>query len=410
MTKKKIAIIGAGAAGCFCAVNIAEQNPDYEIFIYEAGLTPMHKLSLTGGGRCNLTNTFENVENLSKIYPRGDKFLRSLFYNFNHENTVEWFENHGVKLYAQNDGRVFPKSNKAMEIVEKLSSLMNKYGVWTFTGKKLSSIEKDDSEKFSLTFSNGEKSPEKFDSVIVTTGGMSNSPLMESLKKLGVEIIDPVPSLFSLKIKSNVLTSLMGATVENASVMIAGEKFKAEGGLLITHFGFSGPAILKLSSFAARFLKENNYKCDLSINWLNESEDVVNQEINNLIKKNQNKNILSAHPRNFTNRLWEFLVSRAEIQKDKKFSELGKKNVNKLVNILTSDVYHVSGRGQFKDEFVTAGGVSLKSVNTKTLESKTCKNLFFAGEVLDIDAVTGGFNLQAAWTTAKTVAENFTAS
>lgn len=259
-------------------------------------------------------------------------------------------------------------------------------------------------------FSNGEKSLEEFNSVIVTTGGMSNSPLMESLKNLGVEIIEPVPSLFSLKIKSNVLTSLMGATVDNASVMIAGEKFRSEGGLLITHFGFSGPAVLKLSSFAARFLKDSNYKCDLAVNWLNENEDTAFQLVNCLIKKNQNKNILSAHPKNFTNRLWEFLVSRAEIPADKKFSELGKKNLNKLVNVLTSDIYHVSGRGQFKDEFVTAGGVSLKSVNTKTLESKAVKNLFFAGEVLDIDAVTGGYNLQAAWTTAKTVAENFTAS
>ncbi|MBR6297942.1 MAG: aminoacetone oxidase family FAD-binding enzyme [Candidatus Gastranaerophilales bacterium] len=410
MPKKKIAIIGAGAAGCFCAVNIAEQTTDYEIFMYDAGLTPMHKLSLTGGGRCNLTNTFENAENLTKIYPRGDKLLRSLFYNFNHENTIEWFENHDIKLYAQDDGRIFPKSNKAAEIVDKLYFLMNKYGVWTFTGKKLSLIEKTSNEKFSLTFSNGEKCLEQFDYVIVATGGLSNSPLMESLKKLGIEIIEPVPSLFSLKVKSNILTSLMGATATNASVMIAGEKFRSEGGLLITHFGFSGPAVLKLSSYAARFLKENNYKCDLAINWLNESEDVVFQLINELIKKNRNKNILSSHPKNFTNRLWEFLISRAEIQKDKKFSELGKKHLNKLVNILTSDIYHVSGRGQFKDEFVTAGGVSLKSLNHKTLESKTVKNLFFAGEVLDIDAITGGYNLQAAWTTAKTVAENFTVS
>ena len=410
MGKKKIAIIGIGAAGCFCAVNIAEQTTDYEIFMYDAGLTPMHKLSLTGGGRCNLTNTFENAENLTKIYPRGDKLLRSLFYNFNHENTIEWFENHDIKLYAQDDGRIFPKSNKAAEIVDKLYFLMNKYGVWTFTGKKLSLIEKTSNEKFSLTFSNGEKCLEQFDYVIVATGGLSNSPLMESLKKLGIEIIEPVPSLFSLKVKSNVLTSLMGATATNASVMIAGEKFRSEGGLLITHFGFSGPAVLKLSSYAARFLKENNYKCDLAINWLNESEDVVFQLINELIKENRNKNILSSHPKNFTNRLWEFLISRAEIQKDKKFSELGNKHLNKLVNILTSDIYHVSGRGQFKDEFVTAGGVSLKSLNHKTLESKTVKNLFFAGEVLDIDAITGGYNLQAAWTTAKTVAENFTVS
>jgi hypothetical protein len=403
---KKIAVIGAGAAGCFSAVNIIEQNPDYEIFIYESGLTPLHKLSLTGGGRCNLTNTFENAENLSKIYPRGDKLMRSLFYVFNHENTIEWFENHGIKLYAQADGRIFPKSDKALEIVGRLLDILNKNGVWIFTGKKVSSVKTADGF-FGLEFSDGTESAENFDSVIVTTGGMSNSPLMESLKNLGHEIIEPAPSLFSLKIKSNVLTALMGASVENASVMIAGEKFRAEGGLLVTHFGFSGPAVLKLSSFAARFLKDCNYKCDISINWLNESEDAVFQAVDELIKKNRNKNVVSAHLRNFTSRLWEFLLSRAEIPAERKFSELGKKNVNKLVNILTSDVYHVSGRGQFKDEFVTAGGVSLKSVNPKTLESKTVKNLFFAGEVLDVDAVTGGFNLQAAWTAGYTVAGNF---
>lgn len=407
MIKRKIAVVGAGAAGCFCAVNIAEQNPDCEIFIYESGLTPLHKLSLTGGGRCNLTNTFENVESLSKVYPRGDKFLKSLFYVFDHEKTMEWFENHGVELYSQEDARVFPRSNKAMEIVENLLGKLRKYGVWIFTGKKVSEILKDEGGKFSLLFSNGEETSEHFDSLIVTIGGMSRSPLMESLKKIGVEIIAPVPSLFSFKVKSNVLTSLMGASVENASVMIAGQKFRAEGGLLITHFGFSGPAVLKLSSCAARFLFENNYKCDILINWLNESENSVIEEINTLIKKNPQKTLQAVRPKNFTKRLWEFLLNRMEIPSERKYSELGKKNVNKMVSVLTSDVYHVSGRGQFKDEFVTSGGVKLSSINPKTLESKTVENLFFAGEVLDIDAVTGGFNLQAAWTTGFVVAQNF---
>lgn len=404
MIKKKIAIIGAGASGCFAAINIAEKNKNVEITIFESG-TPLHKLSLTGAGRCNITNTFETDLPMIKFYPRGDKLLKNLFYTFNKYNTIEWFENHGIKLYAQNDGRVFPTSNKAIDVVNLLLNTIKKYNI-KIKNFNVETIEKNSENKFKLLLSNKEYFSETFDYVIVSIGGTSNNALKQLLKNFDIEINTLVPSLFSFKIKSNVLTALSGLSVENVSVAIAGEKFKSEGGLLITHFGMSGPAILKLSSYAAIFLAENNYKCNLIVNWLNSSEQDILLIINNLIKQNGNKNVISAHPKYFTKRLWEFIVNRAEISAETKYNQLGKKNINKLVSILMSDSYHVSGRGQFNEEFVTCGGVKLNSINPKTLEAKNVENLFFTGEVLDIDGITGGFNLQSAWTTGYVVAQN----
>ena len=401
--KTKIAIIGAGAAGCFAAANIAENNSNVEIIIFESG-NPMYKLSLTGAGRCNITNNFETELPLIKIYPRGNKLLKSLFYVFNHQNTINWFENHGLKLYAQPDGRIFPTSNKAMDVVNLLFKIMNNHGVKIIKETKIIAIEKNGDYGFKLLLPNNIQ--QQFDNVIITTGGMGKNNFSDSLEKLGIEIITPVPSLYSFKIKSNILTSLSGQSIENVSVIIAGQKFRAEGDLLITHFGMSGPAILKLSSYAARFLADNNYKCDLIVNWLGNENDYT-QIINSLIENNPTKNIISIHPTNFTHRLWEYLVNRAEIPTDKKYMHLGKKNINKLSSILTSDVYHVSGRGQYNEEFVTSGGVALNNINPKNMESKNIKNLFFAGEALDIDAITGGFNLQSAWTTGYCAAKNF---
>lgn len=403
MTKSRIAIVGAGAAGCFCAVNVKENFPQCEVFIFESGLKPMQKLALTGGGRCNLTNTFDDVVSLDSVYPRGEKLLKRLFYTFDQNSAVSWFESHDISLYAQDDHRVFPVSNSALDVVNKLQIMLNKLGVWLFTGKKVTAVKKSETDE-SLEICFSDSSSDFFDKVIVTTGGCSKSLLYQSLLDLGVEMDSPVPSLFSFKIKSNILTNLMGASVEHAVTKIAGTKFSSEGGLLVTHFGMSGPAVLKLSSYAARFLADNNYKCDLIVNWLGVSEDDIRLQVENIVKQNPNKNIVSVHPKNLTQRLWEYLVSKIEVEPQRKYSELGKKNVNKIVSILSADIYHVSGRGQFKDEFVTCGGVLQKSVNTKTLESKAVKNLYFAGEVLDIDGVTGGFNLQAAWTTAYVVA------
>lgn len=400
----KIAIIGGGASGVFCAINIKETCPKADVTVFEAGFQPLHKLAMTGGGRCNITNTFEGVSALQQVYPRGYNLLKKLFHEFDHLSTAEWFARHGIQLYAQDDHRMFPTSNSAAKVCETLLSTLNKLGVWMLTGRKATAISVENDGRFSINFSDGNAESD-FDSVVIATGGWHKDSLYESLESLGIEMIAPVPSLFSLKVKSNILTNLMGASVENAVVQIPGQKFRAEGGLLVTHFGFSGPAVLKLSSYAARHLADNNYKCDLLVNWLGVTEDEARSQMSNIMDVNTRKSIASAHPRGLTQRLWEYLIARAEIDPNTKYGELGKKNLNKLINTLTADIHHVSGRGQFKDEFVTCGGVSLNAVNSKTLESKTVPHLYFTGEALDIDAITGGYNLQGCWTTGYVVAE-----
>lgn len=403
MNNPKIAIIGGGASGVFCAINVKETNPKADVTVFEAGIRPLQKLAMTGGGRCNVTNTFEGVKNLQQVYPRGYNLLKKLFHVFDHTQAAEWFVRHGIPTYAQDDHRIFPTSNSAADVCERLLSTLNRLGVWMLTGRRATAISVEKNGSFSIKFSDG-NIESGFDSLVIATGGWRKDALYESLEHIGIEMIEPVPSLFSLKVKSNVLTNLMGASVENAVVQIPGQKFRAEGGLLVTHFGFSGPAILKLSSYAARHLADNNYKCDLLINWLGVTEDLARSQMSDIVNNNAKKSLLSAHPRGLTQRLWEYLLGRAEIDPTTKFSELGKKNLNKLVNTLTADLHHVSGRGQFKDEFVTCGGVSLNSVNANTLESKTIPRLYFTGEALDVDAITGGFNLQGCWTTGYVVA------
>ena len=400
----KIAIIGGGASGVFCAINIKETCPKADVTVFEAGFQPLHKLAMTGGGRCNITNTFEGVAALQQVYPRGYNLLKKLFHEFDHNSTAEWFARHGIQLYAQDDCRIFPTSNSAAKVCDTLLSTLNRLGVWMLTGRKATAISVENDGRFSIKFSD-DNIEGNYDSVVIATGGWHKDALYESLEGLGIEMIAPVPSLFSLKVKSNILTNLMGASVENAVVQIPGQKFRAEGGLMVTHFGVSGPAVLKLSSYAAWHLAENNHKCDLLVNWLGVTEDAARTSMSDIVDVNSRKSVASAHPRDITQRLWEYLLNRAEIDPTTKYSELGKKNLNKLISTLTADLYHVSGRGQFKDEFVTCGGVSLNSVNSKTLESKTVPHLYFTGEALDIDAITGGYNLQGCWTTGYVVAK-----
>lgn len=410
----RIAIIGGGASGCFCAANIVEMCPKAEVTVFESAIKPMRKLAITGAGRCNVTNTFANVGNLATVYPRGEKLLKKLFYEFNQDDAVNWFERHGVPLYIQEDQRYFPKSNNAEHICNSMLQVINR-NAWLLTGHKVVDIQRvvlggDEEGSFVLRFSDSNLQPQEFDRVVVATGGMSNSPLEQSLRDLGIEILPPVPSLFTFKVKSNVLTDMMGISVDNATTMIAGQKFRGNGGLMLTHFGLTGPAILKLSSYAARYLADINYKFDLIVNWLSITEDEARSLVNKIAADNPKKNIASVHPRGFSQRLWEYMLDRNEIPADHKYCDLGKKLLNRMVQMLTADVYHVSGRGQFKDEFVTCGGVSLNAVSSKTLESKTVKGLYFTGEVLDVDAITGGFNLQNCWTTGYVVARAVTSS
>lgn len=377
---KRIAIIGAGAAGCFLAQRLLELRPDFRVEIFEAQDRPLKKVAITGGGRCNLTNSFDGVEELYDVYPRGHQLLKRLMYAWNQWDTMSWFEEHGVRLVTQDDECVFPASQRAMEIVSVL-----KKGLDIHCGKRAD---------LSLL--------REYDAVVVTTGGGRN---YDWLSVSGVEIVPPVPSLFPFKLKPSALEQMSGALVHDSRVSIAGTRYVANGTLLITHNGVSGPAILRLSSYAARYLSECDYQTTLVISWLGDvTESDALDMINAIIADNPHKHIVNVHPLCFTSRLWAFLCERAGISLENKWNGVGRKQINRLVSVLTSDQYQILARTPHKEEFVTAGGVSLKSVSSTTLECKTCPGLYFAGEVLDIDGVTGGFNLQAAWTTADTVA------
>ena len=376
----KIAIIGAGAAGCFAAQRIRELCPEVEVELFEAQDRPLKKVAITGGGRCNLTNSFEQVGDLREVYPRGHQLLKRLMYSWSQWDTMSWFEEHGVQLVTQEDECVFPKSQRAMEIVNTL-----KRGLTIHCGRRVALEDL-----------------EGYDAIVVTTGGSRNFAWLE---KAGVEIVAPIPSLFPFKLQASGLEQLSGALVQDSVAMIGGTKFRAEGTTLITHNGVSGPCILRLSSYAARYLAEHGYVAPLVMNWLGDtSEQEALQILKDMAKENAQKLVANTHPEQLTSRHWEHLLQRAGIGREVRWSGVGQKQMNRLASVLTSDTYQIVGRVPHKEEFVTAGGVSLASVSSTTLECKTRPGLYFAGEVLDVDGVTGGFNLQAAWTMADAVA------
>lgn len=380
MQKCRIAIIGAGAAGCFAAQRIQELCPQATVVIYEAQERPLKKVAVTGGGRCNLTNSFLLVDDLRQVYPRGHQLMKRLMYSWSQWDTMSWFEEKGVRLVTQEDECVFPQSQRAMEIVSTL-----KRGLDIRCGSK---VCLDDVQGY--------------DAVVVTTGGSRNFAWLESA---GVEIIQPVPSLFPFKLAPSGLETLSGALVHDSVASIGGTNFRAEGTTLITHNGVSGPCILRLSSYAARHLAETEYQAPLVMNWLGETtQDEALELLHEMARENAQKLVYNTHPQQLTSRHWEFLVSRAGLGQELRWSGVGRKQMNRLASVLTSDQYQITGRVPHKEEFVTAGGVSLRSVDSSTLECKTSPGLYFAGEVLDVDGVTGGFNLQAAWTMADAVA------
>ena len=382
---KRISIIGAGASGCFCAIEIKRRHPDACVTVYEAGPVPLAKVAVTGGGRCNFTNSFEGVRSLKEAYPRGDRLMKRALKVFSNTDCMEWFRREGVPSVIQEDCCVFPESQDAMQIVGTLESLMRRLGVRLCTKCRITNLDGLLAES---------------DAVVVTTGGGVPS----FLEGLGLEIVPPVPSLFTFRINDRELTSLMGTVVENASLRIAGESFRSSGALLVTDWGFSGPATLKLSSYAARYLAEHQYRAAMLVNWAGADEGELRDWISAVSSANPGKQISNTCYPSLTSRLWRFLLSRAGLREDLRWSEAGQKSLNRLMSVLSADEYRIEGRCRFKEEFVTCGGVALSDVDSGTLESKKIPGLFFAGEVLDIDAVTGGFNLQAAWSTAMIVA------
>ena len=403
----KIAIIGAGAAGCFCAAELRRRIPDARIDVYEAGPKALAKVAVTGGGRCNLTNSFEEIRSLSEAYPRGSSLMKRLLHVFSQNDTWTWFEDAGVPLVLQDDHCVFPQSQDAMDIVRALLRRME--GVNLRLRTPVHTIEDGRSEsamtgKNVMPGSTGHLlvDGEPYDAVVVTTGGAPKG--LPMLDGLDLEWIPTVPSLFTFTVRDEGLRALMGLVVD-AAVSIPGTAFKAEGPLLITDWGLSGPAVLKLSSQAARHLHDAGYKAPLSVNWLAMNEAETRALLQETAAANSRKQVANASPAGLQGRLWNHLISRAGLRADIRWAELGSKGFNRLVATLTQDSYEIAGRTRFKEEFVTCGGVALSNIDGNTLECKAYPGLYFAGEVLDIDAITGGFNLQAAWTTGYVVAK-----
>lgn len=388
----KTAVVGGGAAGFFLAINLKEMMPDMQVTIFERSQHVLAKVEISGGGRCNCTNSFEEVTDLSQVYPRGHRLLKRLFNNFDYRDAYRWFEDHGVPLVIQDDQCVFPKAQDAHAIIDCFLSLARRYHIDIQKGCKVQSLE----------------DVKGFDYVAVTTGGSPKGEGLRWLAALGHEIEAPVPSLFTFAIHDKPLQALMGV-VTDVETMIPGTKLRASGPLLITHWGVSGPAILKLSSHAARYLAENNYRAPLAIRWLSLTDHEMTSLLYEQVATQPKKLLTTYNPFGLQQRLWAYLVEKAlDTRHQIRWAEMNKKDVNRLVNVLLNDTYQMAGRAPFKDEFVTCGGVSLKAVNPSTLESKQVPHLYFAGEVLDIDGITGGFNFQAAWTTAYTVASAIT--
>lgn len=402
MKTTRVAIIGGGAAGFFAAIAAKEQNPSVDVTILEKASKVLAKVAITGGGRCNVTNSFAEVADEKQAYPRGSRLMKRQFNQFDYHDTYQWFEAHGVPLTTQADECVFPASQDAQSIVGCLTAEARRLGVRVLTGQRVETIARGTDGGFTLTLDKGRT--ERFDRVAVTTGGMPRTGDFLGLRALGHDIEQPIASLFTFNIKDRALLELMGTVVDPVTVSIPSTKLRTRGPLLITHWGMSGPAILKLSSHGARYLQEHNYEAQVAVNWVDEpNRAVVERLLGELGAAHPQKQLLSVRPFALPSRLWQYILQKLSMPAERRWAELGGKGMNRLVEALTNDIYTINGKGAFREEFVTCGGVALGNVDAHTLESKRCPGLYFAGEVLDIDAITGGFNLQAAWTTGYVV-------
>lgn len=402
-SKYDIIVVGGGAAGFFTAINIAEQNPKLKIAILERGKNVLEKVRISGGGRCNVTHACFVPNDLVKFYPRGEKELRGPFHQFCSGDTIEWFEKRGVELKIEDDGRMFPISDSSQTIIDCFLSLTQKLKIEVLTGQSVQSLFHGEN------YWKVETNHETFScqKLVMTTG--SNPKIWELLAALNHTIIPPVPSLFTFNIKDARIKDLMGVSAF-ATVKVKDAKLEASGPLLITHWGMSGPGILRLSAWGARILAEKNYQFVLEVNWLNDITFEEAMETLKELKQEHAKKVVSKKsPFDFPNRLWESLVLASGIGNETKWADLSKKQLTDLADQLTNGQFQVNGKSTFKEEFVTAGGIDLREINFKTMQSKLHENLFFAGEIVNIDAITGGFNFQNAWTSGFIVAKAITA-
>lgn len=395
---KNIAVIGGGAAGFFSAISVKNHYSTYNVVLFEKSSKFLSKVKISGGGRCNVTNSTNDIRTLCNAYPRGGKKLKNIFHQFGTEDTRNWFEERGVPLKVEPDGRVFPVSNNSQSIIDCLVHECEKNNILIKFLRSVKYLSKVKS-KWIINF-NDNSSSDLFDSIIVASGGSPKLKGFDWLKNLGHEIINPIPSLFTFNMPNESIISLSGIALKQVRIKIIDTKIDLFGPLLITHWGMSGPVILKASSIGARDLFEKEYSFDIHINWLIETNtEILFKKLEDYSMLFSNKLLSKQNPFDLPSRLWLFLIEKSNLNDNKRWGELGKKNMRKLIEFLTKDLYSVIGKTTFKEEFVTCGGVSLENIDLKTLQSKIVTDLYFAGEVLDIDGLTGGYNFQSAWST-----------
>ncbi len=397
----KIGIIGGGAAGFMAAITAREVFPESEVTLLEKSGKLLSKVRVSGGGRCNVTNALESPALFAKNYPRGEKQLKKAFSQFSQKDTVAWFESRGVKLKAEPDGRMFPVTDSSQTVINCLMEAARKMSVRIETLFPVEGVKRRD-EGFEVF--NARESAQ-FDRLVIATGGSPKAEGLRWVAELGHGIVSPVPSLFSFNMPDDPVRKLQGLAVAYARVRVQGQSLDSEGPLLITHWGMSGPAVLKLSAWGARLLAQANYEFNIAVSWAF-PEAHIRSSLNEAIVRHPKKQVTNYNAFSLPGRLWDFLLNRAGLPATKLWGECGKKDINKLTEILMNDLYTVKGKTTFKEEFVTCGGVDLADVNSSTMESRVCPGLFFAGEVLDIDGITGGFNFQAAWTTGYIAGKN----
>ncbi len=389
---KTTAIVGGGAAGFFAAIHHAQKYPQNQVVIFEKTGKLLEKVRISGGGRCNVTHDCPSLPELLRFYPRGAKFLKQVFPRFMPSHTVDWFEKQGVRLKVEPDGRMFPTTNTSQTIIDLFLRLANQYHIRTHLFSPVKAISVG--ERFALDL--GERGEFVADRVIVAPGGFARESGFDWLKKLGIKIVPPVPSLFTFNIPESPIVSLSGVSVTEARLGMVGHKTEQTGATLITHWGLSGPAVLKLSALAAREIAQTDYHFKTRINWA--AKPVADIE-SKLLEFQQSKKQLISMPVELPERLWRHFLEGLGLQTQAKWAEIPAKDRNRILNKLTNDLYEVKGKTTHKEEFVTCGGVDLEQIDPQTMQVKHIKGLHFAGEVLDIDALTGGFNFQAAWAT-----------
>jgi predicted Rossmann fold flavoprotein len=406
MEQKKIVVVGGGAAGFFCAIQVAEKHPDWEVIILEKSSKILAKVKVSGGGRCNVTHACPDVEKLLLKYPRGQRFLKKAFYKFATKDTIDWFAKNGVQLHTEKDGRMFPTTNNSETIIDCFLQKVHQYKIQVLTNHEVVNVVKiNTNNTFEITLANDQKI--NAHAICLATGGMLKAASLQWLTAFGHEIIEPVPSLFTFNVVDKKITTLMGVAIDNASIQWKGSKYMERGPILITHWGISGPAAIKLSAWCAREMAAANYDGAIIINWTPEyNEASLKMEWFNLRMDLGKREMGSKNPFNLPQRLWHYLLQEAGILLTTKWADLKSIQQQSLIQFLTRFTLDIKGKTTFKEEFVTCGGVDIKDIDPLTMESKFCPGLHFAGEMMDVDGVTGGFNFQHAWTSGWVAAQH----